>query len=72
MTTNDCTHPKGVIGMKQWRCLSCGETNELPPLNWDVFEPPGFDTPSHNGTHGWIGSVQNEIDDYREAQRLVE
>ena len=33
MTTN-CTHPKGVIGLKQWRCLACGETRELPALDF--------------------------------------
>ena len=71
MTTNECLHPKGVIGLKQWRCLVCGETRDLPPLNWDVFEPPGFDTPSHNATDGWLGSVKQELRDYRDDQRLV-
>ena len=28
-----------------------------------------FDTPSHNGTDGTFGSVQNEIDDYRDYVR---
>ena len=43
MTTNDCTHPKGVIGLKQWRCLACGETRELPRLDFaGSFEPVGL------------------------------
>ena len=31
-----------------------------------------FDTPSHNGHDGWSGSLVQEIDDYRDDQRLVE
>ena len=49
-----------------------GQWQEAHPGSFDAGIETEFDTPSHNATDGTFGSVQNEIDDYREAQRMVE
>ena len=43
-----------------------GQWQEAHPMDYAAGIETQFDTPSHNGTDGWNGSVQNEIDDYRD------